>query len=133
MNYDYRNKYSRASENSEPSTLKSPHPDYIANLKNAESFCTKVEKKMYPGMRAYVTGSPQLPKSLMYISWKPPKEYPLGNCATPIFLHDSTSNVNKRIEGIFNTYMRKAKEVFDKNPQQPLLFDPGLNEMGQRV
>ena len=75
-------------------------------------------------MRTYVVGSPELPKSLMYVSWKPPEEHPAGNYATPIFLHDTTSNVNKRIEGVFNTYMRKAKDWFDKHPTQPDL--PGF-------
>lgn len=121
MNYDYKNTYSRPSE---PPTLKGPHPEYMVALKTAENFCSKVEKKMYPGMRVYVVGSPVLPKSLMYIVWNPPKEHPLGRCATPIFLHDTLTNVNKKIEGVFNTYMRKAKEWFDRYPPQPDL--PGL-------
>jgi hypothetical protein len=98
-----------------------PHVDYDQNVKIAENFCDRIKEKMPKGMRAYVVGSPELPKSLMYISWKPPKQCPVGNCATPIFLHDSTSNVNKRIEGIFNAYFKKAKEAEDKWPDQPIL------------
>jgi hypothetical protein len=114
-------------------TPSGPHKEYPNNLRIAENFCAKVEKKMYPGMRTYVVGSPQLPKSLMYISWKPPKEHPMGTCATPIFLHDTTSNVNKRIEGIFTVYMRKAKEWFDKHPPQPDLPGLELTILGQKV
>lgn len=102
-------------------TTSGPHVDHAENVKIAEAFCKKVQEKMPAGMRAYVTGSPQLPKSLMFVSWKPPKEHPLGNCATPIFLHDSTSNVNKKIDGIFNGYLRKATEAEARYPQQPLL------------
>jgi len=102
-----------------------PHREYANSLRVAENFCSKVQGKMHPGMRVYVTGSPELPKSLMYVCWKPPKDHPAGNYATPIFLHDTTSNVNKRIEGVFNTYMRKAKEWFDRKPQEPTL--PGLD------
>jgi len=133
MNFEHRKSYSRPLESSEPPTLKAPHPEYLANLKNAESFCARVDKKMQPGMRAYVIGDNVLPKSILYISWKPPKEHPAGMYATPIFLHDTISNVNKRIEGVFNTYMRKAKDWFDRHPQQPCLFEPGLNNMDQRV
>jgi len=110
-----------------------PHKDYPYNLKNAENFCCKVEKKMQPGMRAYISGSHGLEKSLLYISWKPPKEHPAGMYATPIFLHDSTSNVNKKIEGIFNAYMKKAQQWFERNPLQPGLFDPQPSNAHQKV
>jgi hypothetical protein len=115
-------------------SVSGPHKDYEANLRIAENFCSKVEEKIkHLGMRAYITGSHELPKSLMFISWKPPKEYPLGNCATPIFLHDATNNVNKKIEGIFNTYLKKASEVCAKYPDQASLFDLGSINGGQKV
>lgn len=101
-----------------------PHRDYPLNLENARKFCKRVDPVLLKGMKVYVCGSHALSDSLVMVCWKPPKEHHAGNYATPIFLHDSTSNVNKRIEGVFNTYMRKAKEWFDKFPPQPDL--PGF-------
>lgn len=114
-------------------TPSGPHKDYPNNLRIAENFCAKVEKKMQPGMRCYVIGSPELPKSLMYVTWKPPKEHPAGNYATPIFLHDTTSNVNKKIEGVFSTYMRKSGEWFQRNSPQAAFLDDGLNILDRLV
>lgn len=102
------------------------HPDYKRNLENAENFVKKTEKSLLRGMSVKVCDSEHLKKSLMTIAWSPPKEAPVGRCATPINLHQNNSDVNKQIEGIFNAYMRVVGKYEKDNPRQPELLDKTL-------
>jgi hypothetical protein len=103
-------------------TSKGDHPDYKRNLQNAEKFVEKVKKSLIRGMEVKVSDSEQLPKSLLMISWTPPKEEKIGNYATPIFLHESTSEVNKKIENVFNLYMKTVEDYEKRKPSQPELM-----------
>lgn len=96
------------------SRIASPHRDYASNLKIAQLAEVKALNNPIPGLMVKVCDSENLKKSLLMISWSPPKASKVGNYATPIFLHDSTVNVNKKIETIFNVYLKTVKDFWDK-------------------
>ena len=108
------------------SIRKTDHPDYKRNLENAQNFVKKTEKSLLRGMTVKICDSEHLDKSLMTIAWSPPKDAPMGKCATPINLHQNASDVNKQIEGIFNAYMRTVGGYYKKNPDQPEFLDTTL-------
>ena len=102
------------------------HPDYKRNLQVAENFVKKTEKSLLRGMSVKVCDSEHLSKSLMMVAWTPPKEAPVGRCATPINLHQNNSDVSKQIEGIFNTYMKVVGKFEKDHPKQPEFLDTSL-------
>ena len=106
--------------------VRKEHPDYKRNLENAQKFIEKTKSSLMNGMGVKISDSQHLSKALLMISWSPPKNAPVGNCATPINLHQSTRDVEKQIEGIFNIYMRTVGDFHKKNPRQPEFLDTNL-------
>ena len=101
----------RWSKTSSSEGSKGPHKDYDSNLSNARLFCSRVQKSLLNGMNVKICNSEGLINSLLMISFMPPRKAKMGNYATPIFLHDAHSVVNKKIEIIFNIYLNTAKIV----------------------
>jgi hypothetical protein len=100
-------KYEEESEGASSSS-KGPHPDYEVNLSMAQNFINRVEKSLRPGMNVTIKGSHGLDRSLLVISWTPPREAKVGNWANPIFLHQPKHLFAKSLENVFNDYVRKA-------------------------
>lgn len=92
------------------------HRDYQSNLFRAKSFCKNIEKSLVQGMRVEITGSPELPESLLVISFSPPRTAKMGNHAAPIFLHQNSSEISKQIEAIINSYMKMAQVFWNRQP-----------------
>jgi hypothetical protein len=59
-----------------------------------------------------------LEKALLMISWTPPKEAHIGNCANPISLHQKSSDLSREVEAVFNNYFKKASDYDKLHPQQ---------------
>lgn len=102
-----------SSESSE--IAKGPHRDYPINLENANNFIAKTKKSLLRGMNVKVSDGEHIEKAILVISYSPLKEAKMGNSATPINLHQSSIEVNKQIESIFNSYMRCVREIESSN------------------
>ena len=107
----------RITEVNAPSGM-GPHRDYTSNLFNARVFIKRVEPSLEKGMRTYISSSQDLPDSLMIVSFTPPRTAPMGNYAAPIFLHQSSSEYSKQVEGVFNAYMKMAKDFWSQYNKQ---------------
>jgi hypothetical protein len=103
---------------------KEGHPDYKRNLESANKFIERTKKSLLRGMDVKVCDGESIPKALLRISWSAPKDAPMGNYATPISLHQPTSNMNKQVEGVFNAYMVKAAQFNQRFPHQPEFLPP---------
>lgn len=90
-----------------------PHADYEFNLQTAYKFIEKVQTYLKNGVNITITGNNTLPKSLLVISWTPPRTAPVGNWINSIFLHQDRFTFGKELETVFNHYMSKA-ESFEK-------------------
>jgi hypothetical protein len=102
---------------SKGSPSRGPHPDYNSNLLRAKEFCKNVESSLLQGMRVYITGSPELPESLLMICFTLPRAAQMGNFAAPVFLHQSGFEVSKQTEALFNSYLKMAKDFWNKEPK----------------
>lgn len=98
-----------------------PHRDYSDNLRTARIFKDRVSKSLPTGLSVNLTGSQQIPESLFMIAWQPSIHAKIGNCATPIFLHQSRIDFSKKLETIFNIYLKTVKDFNEK--KQLNLFD----------
>lgn len=107
-------------EGLEPS--KGPHVDYPTNLKAAKTLCNRVSKALPEGMRVYVSNSQELVESLLMVSFRPPPQAKMGNCATPIFLHQPSREYNTEVEKVVNLYFKVANHYWKLNPKQPSLL-----------
>ena len=94
-----------------------PHADYQGNLDYCTAFCQKVENNLLKGMRIYIADSGEIKKSLMIVSFSPPRDVPMGNYAAPIFLHQSKGLVHTQVEAVFNSYYQMAKGFWDRQPK----------------
>lgn len=95
---------------------KEGHADYKRNLESAKNFVEKAKKSLLNGMDVKICDGESIQKALLIISWKPPKESPLGGCATPISLHQPASIMNKQVEGVWGGYMRSVGAYQARNP-----------------
>jgi hypothetical protein len=89
------------------------HPDYAYNLQVALNFISKILASLPQGMKVAIEGSQGLDKSLLMVSWMPPREAKEGNWANPIFLHQPRVKFAKTLEAVFNDYVRKI-EAFER-------------------
>lgn len=101
-----------------PSIIRTGHADYERNLKTAESFCQNVKKHLLKGMDVKICDSEHIKKALLIISWKPGFSEKVGNCATPVFLHQKAEDFNKTSENVLNFYMKTVKSHQDRNADQ---------------
>jgi len=124
--------YPRRNSRSEPEEPKSgPHRDYTENLKVSRVFVEKIKNQMPLGMNTKITGSDGIPESLVIISWQPDRYAPRGNYATPIFMHQDKRDFSKKLETIFNVYLKVVKDFNDK--KQLSLFDkPEVKDVPRR-
>jgi hypothetical protein len=95
-------------------TNKGPHGDYFHNLRVAAQFIEKTRSSWTSGMNISIENSHGLDKSLLMISWMPPRHAKVGNWANPIFLHQEKSMFEKAMFRGFNDYMRRI-ESFEKS------------------
>lgn len=97
---------------------RSEHPDYRQNLLTAENFIKKTQKSLLRGMSVNVCDTHNLKKSVMTVAWTPPVESNRGRCATPISLHQKSSEVNAQIENIFSCYLKCVGKFEKDHPMQ---------------
>lgn len=97
---------------------KGPHRDYEFNLDWSKKFITKVEGGLPQGIRVQITSSHHLPSSLLMISWTAPRHAPIGNYATPVFMHAAAREFTDKVEKVFRHYVRSATEYFAKHPER---------------
>ena len=89
---------------------KGPHPDYAHNLHVGLNFMDKVRNVLPPGMRTYICSSHGLKDSMFMVSFDPPKEWPAGRYATPLFLHQDKQTFERKIANVFNSYLDMIKK-----------------------
>ncbi len=95
-----------------------PHPDYERNVAAAEKFIYNVKDSLLAGMRVRIEDSHALKRALLMISWQAPRYAPVGNYANPVFLHQSKSDYDREVEGVFNVIMNKARKWNNWQPKE---------------
>jgi hypothetical protein len=110
---------------SQETPKRSPHPDYENNLKHSEVLCKNTEGKLPNGMKVKICDSEHLQKALLIISWTPGVFVKRGNYATPIFLHQYSSDFRKTTENVLNFYVKTVTDHEKINPKQPEFLPPG--------
>jgi hypothetical protein len=92
------------------------HPDWQENGKYVLDFC---EKKILPkGVNMYfgdagsaVVGT--IKKGIVYVSWMPPMEYPKGNYACPVFLHQQRYDFRNQFHAAYD-WVNGLSQRFEK-------------------
>jgi hypothetical protein len=101
----------------EPS--KGPHKDYERNLFRAREFMYRVQNSLPLGMRVYISGSQEIPESLLNIFFTPPAQAKMSVLGAPVFLHQPYDDVGKEMEFHFNK-IRKVALKFWKDQESVL-------------
>lgn len=101
-----------------------PHPDYSKNLSMARLYCQKIQKNLLNGLSAKICDSEGIKEALLMVSFTPPSHSKTATFAAPIFLHQSSSEVSRQIEEIFNTYRTTAEKFWERRrkEEQPHFF-----------
>jgi hypothetical protein len=89
--------------------------DYDANLKHSVNFVHRVSTHLIAGMKVYLTGSSELPRSLLMICWIPGRYERIGNYANPVSLLQKHSSFTVETEATYMRYRNIAKQWLDQS------------------
>ena len=96
------------------SSATGPHRDYSQNLRNAQDYCSKVAPLLPSGIRVQISSSQGLVDNMLMLTLSPPKNYPMGNFAIPVSLHQSRKDMESQMRNAYDFLIEKLGRISKK-------------------